>query len=169
MKTELTCWARQAKMSTLTPPMGTFHSIYFYKTLHTSYWGIVEWIWVLTLVVYPIWKMAIFPLGWLRTQNRGFGVRMLFASKVEAKWHKILMRSKFYDSKNYWWNRNASVLWQKWEWSDTPLWCTQKFIPPKTTTRRGITLKNHFLSKELLGKLLNIIHIKKYISPTIKF
>jgi hypothetical protein len=34
---------------------------------------------------------------------------------------------------------------------------------------QGNTPKNHFLSKVLLGKLLSIIHIKKYITLRIKF
>ena len=37
------------KMSTLTHPKDTFHSICFNETLDISYWGIDEWIWVLRL------------------------------------------------------------------------------------------------------------------------
>ncbi len=46
-----------------TPPKGTFHSCFFNKILCTSYWGIDEWIWILTLVIWPIWKMVFFPLN----------------------------------------------------------------------------------------------------------
>ncbi len=46
----------EQKMSTLTPPKGTFHSFFFNKTLYKSYWEIYEWIWVLILVIWPIWK-----------------------------------------------------------------------------------------------------------------
>ncbi len=47
-------------MSTLTLPKGTFHSFFFNKTLHISYWGIDEWIWILTLIIWPIWKNGRF-------------------------------------------------------------------------------------------------------------
>ncbi len=58
--TKPTCWALGAKMSTLTPPKGTFHSFFFNKTLYTSYWGIYEWIWILALAIWPIWKNGHF-------------------------------------------------------------------------------------------------------------
>ncbi len=92
-----------------------------------------------------------------------------FASKVGAKWHNILTHSKKYYSKNYWRNRNASALCQKWEQSDTKHCCIQKFITPKTTSMRGFTPKTQYLRKVLLGKLSSIIHIKKYISTRVKF
>ena len=50
-------------MSTLTHPKGTFHSIFFNETLDISYWGIDEWIWLLRLVIWPIWKNGHFTTG----------------------------------------------------------------------------------------------------------
>ncbi len=43
------------------PPKGYLPLIFFNETLHTSYWGIDEWIWILTLVIWPIWRKVIFP------------------------------------------------------------------------------------------------------------
>ena len=54
-------WIPHQKTSTLTHPKGTFPSIFFNETLDISYWGIDEWIWLLRLVMWPIWKMVIFP------------------------------------------------------------------------------------------------------------
>ena len=36
---------------------------FFYENLYTSYWDIDEWIWVLTFVVWTIWKNDIFSTG----------------------------------------------------------------------------------------------------------
>ncbi len=46
--------------------------------------------------------------------------------------------------------------------SSTMVCHTQKPIITRAIYKKGITLKNHFLSKALLRKLLNMIHIKQY-------
>ncbi len=60
--TEPTFWAKPKKCQ-LWPPQRVPSTHFFYETLHTSYWGIDEWIWILTLVKWPIWKNGHFSTG----------------------------------------------------------------------------------------------------------
>ncbi len=73
-------------MSTLTPPKGSFHSFFFNETLYTSYWVIDEWIWILTLVKWPIWKNGHFSTG--PPSSGGVGQWLWQKNMRQWRWHQ---------------------------------------------------------------------------------
>ncbi len=78
--------SKNQKMSTLTPPKGSFQSFFFNETLYTSYWGIDEWIWILTLVKWPIWKKGHFSTG---PPNHGCWFSQERRPEIKFLYHRV--------------------------------------------------------------------------------